>query len=173
MVLETKRLYLRNLTIHDLDDIEWLLKEEDLSFTFRKEFESDEVKDWIQENIELYPQSLGMKAIILKEDDSFIGIAGLVNKDLDNQSVLDLTCWLKKKYWKRGFALEACKGLLHQAFNVLDVEQVYSFVVLENQPSKRLAKKLGMIPSQSIVSNVFGSNVSQEVFVLKRDNYYM
>jgi len=172
MFLDTRRCYLRELSLSDLDDVEFMLKEEDFGYTFSHEFSDEDIKKWIQDNINTYEtKGLGMMAIILKEDDSFIGQAGLIKKDLDGNQVLDMICFLKKKYRKKGYGIETCKALRAYAFDQLKVDKLYSFIRDENTLAKNIAKKLDMHPIKSVNVTLYSQSLIQEVFVIDKEKY--
>ena len=85
-------------------------------------------------------------AIVLKENRKLIGTVSLRRQE--NESKLDirlLSCVINPKFWGNGYAPEAIKALLKQAFEVECIHKVlgghYSF----NQQSAALNKKLGFV----------------------------
>jgi RimJ/RimL family protein N-acetyltransferase len=49
------------------------------------------------------------------------------------------------KYWNRGFASEAARAALRFGFETLQLEEIVSFTVPGNLPSRRVMEKVGMV----------------------------
>lgn len=88
----------------------------------------------------------GIWVVEIKETQEFIGFIGLleVNMDVDFKKSTEIGWRLDKKFWKKGFAVEGAKACLNYAFNVLKMEEIYSFTALLNQPSETVMKRIGM-----------------------------
>jgi RimJ/RimL family protein N-acetyltransferase len=63
---------------------------------------------------------------------------------------LELGWTLLREHWGRGYATEAARACLAAAFAHLPVERVVALVDVDNEPSKRVAAKIGMVPLQTI-----------------------
>lgn len=81
--------------------------------------------------------------IELKENKEMIGGAGItyISK---NHKAGEIGYWLAKKYWKKGYAKEACLLLLDYGFNKLKLEKMYAKTAKPNKASWGLMKSLGM-----------------------------
>ena len=56
---------------------------------------------------------------------------------------MELEYMLKKAYWHKGFTNEGGKACLEYAFNKIGTDKVYASIRPENQPSRKVAEKLG------------------------------
>lgn len=88
----------------------------------------------------------GFYAVDWKEPQQFIGFIGL---NIPGFSSFFTPCveigWrLSKSFWNRGLATEGAKGVLHFAFNQLELKEIYSFTAVSNLPSERVMQKIGM-----------------------------
>lgn len=55
----------------------------------------------------------------------------------------ELTYWLNKNYWQRGFASQASQIIIEYAFSVLDMQRIKLAIDSKNSASLRLAQRLG------------------------------
>lgn len=81
--------------------------------------------------------------ICSKVDNVPIGYCGLVNINLKNSKAESYLGLGDKNYWGRGHASEARRLILDYAFDVLDLNKVYSYVWDENEKMKHINKKVG------------------------------
>ena len=79
-------------------------------------------------------------AVCLKKDHKIIGNL-FAEKEEDTYNV----GWnFNEKFGGKGFATEAAKGLLHYLFTKKSARRVYCYVEVDNLPSQKLCKRLGM-----------------------------
>jgi RimJ/RimL family protein N-acetyltransferase len=92
-----------------------------------------------------YESGLGGKmALILRDTQEFIGLAGLLKQEVDQQPELEIAYSLLPRYWKNGFATEAAKKCKEIAFERNLAQSLISIIQVENIPSRNVALKLGM-----------------------------
>lgn len=94
----------------------------------------------------------GLWGIILKETGELIGRAGLSNREVDGEYEVELGYMIGVKHQKRGLAEEACRAILCYASSELMIEHLNCFVHPDNEPSIRLALKLGFQYDSRMVS---------------------
>jgi RimJ/RimL family protein N-acetyltransferase len=102
----------------------------------------------------------GQFAVVRREDDRFLGRAGLLVWDRDGwrQSTLpdalepeiELGWTLAREHWGHGYATEAATAIRDWAFEDLALERLISIVHPDNRASERVAEKLGAVPVESI-----------------------
>ena len=83
----------------------------------------------------------GLWAVEEKETGSFVGCAGLWFSD--GWPELELGYWLRRDMQGRGYAVEAARASRDYAFEVVRAETLVSYIHPDNEPSKRVAEKLG------------------------------
>ena len=84
----------------------------------------------------------GFWAVIERETDELIGMAGLA--ELDEGGELELAYRFRRDRWGRGYGSEAAAAWVAQAFSVLGVAQIVAVVEPDHVVSKHILEKLGM-----------------------------
>ena len=143
-LFETNRLQLRELKTSDASDVFEYCKQVDIVNMVGMRFHTS--IDVSSKYIEHELKKRETYAIVLKDDEKLIGTVSL--RKQENDSKLDIrlvSCVLNPVYWGNGYAAEAIKILLKQAFEKESVHKVigghYSF----NKQSETLNKKLGFV----------------------------
>ena len=78
MILETKRLYLREMTQDDYGSLCKILQDEEVMYAYEHAFSDEEVQEWLDKQLARYREyGFGLWAVILKETDEMIGQCGL------------------------------------------------------------------------------------------------
>lgn len=91
MILETKRLVLREMRQSDFQDLAEILQNPKVMYAYEHDFSDNDVQIWLNRQIERYKKyGFGLWAIILKETKKMIGQAGLTMQPYKNTEVLDI-----------------------------------------------------------------------------------
>ena len=144
-IIQTKRLYLRELVPEDKDELMKVLSNPDSMQYYPHPFSEEEVEKWINWNIENYKEyKHGLWAVILKEGDVFIGDCGITMQDIGNEIVPEIGFHIIKQYCNKGYATEAAHACKNYAFDVLNYKKVFSYTTVKNIPSQRVAQKIGL-----------------------------
>lgn len=144
-ILETQRLYLRELTIADKQELMKVLSDPESMEFYPHPFSEAEVERWIRWNIENYKRyNHGLWAVIRKEGDLFIGDCGITMQDIGGETVPEIGFHIIKDYWNKGYATEAARACMDYAFKFLYYPKVFSYTTVRNVPSQKVAKKIGM-----------------------------
>lgn len=145
VILETKRLVLRTFTPDDAKMFYDLCKDpEVVKYVGEQPLKSEEqalkimTEKILQNQYEQF--GYGRWAVHIKKNGMFIGWCGLKN----DQGDIDLGYRLKKKFWNKGFATEASKGVLDYGFNTLGLDKIHAKAMKENEASIEVMKKIGM-----------------------------
>ncbi|MCI8361388.1 MAG: GNAT family N-acetyltransferase [Clostridiales bacterium] len=78
VILETRRLYLRELTEADFTDLCDMLRDEACMYAYEHAFSKEESTAWLQRQLERYKRDgIGLWAVIRKADGVFLGQCGL------------------------------------------------------------------------------------------------
>lgn len=83
----------------------------------------------------------GYWAVEEKETGKFVGSVGLWRSE--GWPELELGYWLMPEMQGRGYATEAAAASRDYAFEVLGAQTLVSYIHPENEPSKRVAERLG------------------------------
>lgn len=85
-------------------------------------------------------------AVEIKATQEMIGFLGLMTPSFEAHftPAIEIGWRLSSQHWNKGFATEGAKAVLEHAFTDLNLEEVVSFTVVNNQPSRRVMEKIGM-----------------------------
>lgn len=153
-IIETERLYLRELTLKDTDELAKVLSNPKSMEFYPHPFSKEKVEGWINWNINNYEKyGHGLWAVILKEGDIFIGDCGITMQDIGGEVVPEIGFHIIDQYCKKGYATEAAIACKKYAFKELDYPKVFSYTTLRNLPSQRVAKKMGLKVYKQFLKN--------------------
>jgi RimJ/RimL family protein N-acetyltransferase len=144
-IIETKRLFLRNLTLDDVANLSLVLSDKESMNYYPHAFSADEVKKWIERNIERYKNDgFGLWAVIRKEDNQFLGDCGITLQNIDGDTLPEIGFHIIKTFCNKGYATEAAESCKRYAIDVLGFKSVYSYSEIGNKPSQKVSSKIGM-----------------------------
>lgn len=145
-ILETPRLFLRKLTLDDVDNLLGIFADPEAMKYYPKTKDQKETEAWIQRNLESYRMyGFGFWAAILKDSREFAGECGLIHQEnVDGYDEVELGYSFLRKFWNRGLATEAAKVCLRYAFDTPGYERIVSLIDPHNIASQRVAQKIGM-----------------------------
>lgn len=144
-IIETRRLYLRPLTLKDTDDLSLVLSDEESMRYYPHAFSKEEVAGWIRRNIERYEKDgFGLYAVIRKTDDQFIGDCGITLQNIDGIVLPEIGFHIIKDFCNQGYATEAAEACKNYGLEVLKFKSIYSYSHLENKASQQVSAKIGM-----------------------------
>ena len=145
MVIETKRLILREYTLDDFDELYSLLSDPITMSHYPKPYDENGTKRWIDWCINSYKNNgFGLWVLVLKETNTFIGDCGLSMQNIDGESLPEIGYHIKKEYWRNGYAKEAASAVKEWAFANTDFETLYSYMTKDNIGSYKTAESIGM-----------------------------
>jgi len=89
---------------------------------------------------------IGRVAVVLKENNEFIGWAGLKKESNINgkHTFYDIGYRLLQKHWGNGYATEATLAYIDYGFHVLKLEKINAFAYTTNGASRRVLEKCGL-----------------------------
>lgn len=166
VVLTTNRLILRLMTHNDFDDICKIIQDVDVMYAYEHAFSDLEVKQWIDNQINRYKENgFGLWAVILKDTNELIGQCGITMQSYNDKEVMEIGYLFQKKFWRNGYATEACISCKKYAFEKLNAKEIYSIIRDTNIASQNVAKYNGMIKIDEIVK--YYHNVYMPHFIYK------
>ncbi|MBN2616178.1 MAG: GNAT family N-acetyltransferase [Bacteroidales bacterium] len=144
MVLETERLYLREMNPEDAESFYLLnLDPEVVKYTGDKPFENAEEARQFLKNYDQYKKyGFGRWAVIRKEDGAFLGWCGL--KYTPALGEVDVGFRLFRKYWNQGYATESARACVEWGLDQPEVDEIIGRAMKENTASIRVLEKIGM-----------------------------
>lgn len=145
MILETERLYLRELNQGDFNSLCKILQDEETMYAYEGAFNDTEVQEWLDRQIARYKKwGFGSWAVVLKESGEMIGQCGLTMQPWKDQELLEIGYLFQRAYWHQGYATEAAKSCKKYAFEVLKAVSVCSIIRDTNIASQNVAIRNGM-----------------------------
>lgn len=169
MILETERLYLREMNQADFNSLCSILQDEKTMYAYEGAFSDSEVQEWLDRQITRYQKwNFGLWAVILKETDEMIGQCGLTMQPWKDTEVLEIGYLFNKSYWHKGYATEAAQACKKYAFEVLKADEVYSIIRDTNIASQNVAVRNGMTVTDSWVKHYRGIDMPHDRYVVKR-----
>ena len=169
MILETQRLYLREMNQADFDSLCKILQDEETMYAYEGAFSDEEAQEWLDRQISRYRKwNFGLWAVNLKETDEMIGQCGLTMQQWKETEVLEIGYLFNRAYWHKGYATEAAKACKRYAFEVLKAEEVCSIIRDTNTASAKVAVRNGMTKTDAWTKHYKGVEMPHYRYVIRR-----
>ncbi|MBR5301937.1 MAG: GNAT family N-acetyltransferase [Clostridia bacterium] len=173
--LETKRLILRRINIHDAKDIFEYSKDREVArhVLWSAQKELSEAKDYCRFMARRYrndePSSWG---IIDKATNRLVGTIGYMDYNEDNATVevgYSLARWL----WNGGYMTEALRCVIAHTFETMDINRIEAQHELENPSSGRVMEKCGMRKEGELRQRLYnkGRYVDVALYAILKEDY--
>lgn len=160
-ILETQRLYLREMTPEDAEVAYILnLDPEVLRYTGDDPFESiEEAKTFLENYASYRTYGFGRWGMILKETGEYLGWCGLkYTPELDE---FDIGYRLMKQFWGKGYATEAAEACLEFGFTQFNMKTIVGRAIPANVASVRVLEKIGL----TFLENRFTDGTEEVIYV--------
>jgi len=143
-LLETERLYLREMMPSDLPALFKVLGDSDIMQHYPYTFDEARVRRWIDKNLERYRElGFGLWAVCLKETGEMIGDCGLTMQNIDGKICPEIGYHIRKDCQRKGYAKEACIAVRDWTFAHTGFKAVYSYMKAGNIASEKTAMSYG------------------------------
>ena len=170
MILETERLYLREMNQADFNSLCEILQDEDTMYAYEGAFNDDEVQEWLDRQISRYQKwNFGLWAVTLKETDEMIGQCGLTMQPWKETEVLEIGYLFNRLYWHKGYATEAAKACKKYAFETLKADEVCSIIRNTNIASQNVAIRNGMTVADTWTKHYRDMDMPHYRYVIQRE----
>ena len=144
MIIETERLFLREMTEGDFDALFAVLADSDIMKHYPYTFDEERVRGWIKRNKERYEIfGFGLWAVCLKESGEMIGDCGLTMQIIDGVIKPEIGYHIRKAHQRKGYAKEAAAAVRDWTFNNTPFQMIYSYMKYTNAPSAATAVSWG------------------------------
>lgn len=145
MKIETKRLFLREMTLADFDALYTVLADSDIMQHYPYTFDETRVRNWINKNIDRYRVfGFGLWAVCLQSTGKMIGDCGLTMQNIGGTILPEIGYHIAKAYQRQGYAKEAARAVRDWIFANTTFGMVYSYMKKSNIPSSATACANGM-----------------------------
>lgn len=143
MILETKRLLLREMKPDDFQALFLVLGDPETMWHYPYTFDGQHVKDWIERNMNRYRKDgFGLWAVCLKETGELIGDCGLTLQNINGEILPEIGYHIRRDCQRKGYAGEAAKAVRDWAFRNTDYSTLYSYYKYTNTFVKTKANAL-------------------------------
>ncbi len=169
MILETERLYLREMEQSDFDSLCKILKDDETMYAYEGAFNDAEVQEWLDKQFLRYDKyGFGLWAVILKKTGVMIGQCGLTMQQWKEKELLEIGYLFQRSYWHKGYATEAAKACKKYAFEVLNADEVCSIIRDTNIASQNVAIRNGMIATDTWIKHYRGVDMPHNCYVIQK-----
>ena len=144
-ILETDRLFLREMNMDDFDALYQVLADSEIMQHYPYTFDEKRVRDWIERNMNRYVKDgFGLWAVCLKDTGEMIGDCGLTLQNIEGEMLPEIGYHIRRDKQHKGYAKEAAKRVLEWAKENTDYPALYSYCKYTNLPSIKTAEAIGM-----------------------------
>lgn len=167
MVLETERLYLREMEQSDFHSLCKILQDEETMYAYEGAFSDNEAREWLDRQIARYQKwGFGLWAVVLKGSGEMIGQCGLTMQPWKEREVLEIGYLFNRAYWHKGYATEAAAACKKYAFETLGAAEVCSIIRDTNAASQKVAVRNGMAVADSWTKHYRGVDMPHDRYVV-------
>ena len=169
MIIETERLYLREMTEDDFEALNKVLADSDIMQHYPYAFDEARVRNWIQRNMERYRIfGFGLWAVCLKQTGEMIGDCGLTMQLINGQIKPEIGYHIRADKQRKGYAKEAAAAVRDWVFHNTPFNVIYSYMKHTNLPSCKTAMSWGCKQVDAYADEV---NEITKVFAISRDEW--
>lgn len=169
MVIETERLYLREMTDEDFHALYKVLADPNIMQHYPYTFDEKRVRNWIERNIERYRVfGFGLWAVCLKETDEMIGDCGLTMQLINGEIKPEIGYHISADKQRNGYAKEATIAVRDWTFNNTPFNVIYSYMKHTNEPSAKTAISYGCKQVDEFADEI---NEITKVFAISRNEW--
>lgn len=146
---ESDRLRFRKLTEKDIPSwVDFFVDNDRLRFLGIRDWsKSKEIlaEEWIRAQFKRYEEhGFGHLAVEIKESGAYIGMGGIIPRELNGKTEYEISYSLKPAFWKKGYGTEMAQQMKGFALKHIDADRFISIIEVENVDSIHVAKKNGM-----------------------------
>lgn len=175
VILETPRLFLREMTQDDYPALAAILQDEQTMYAYEGAFSDEQTQNWLDLSLTNYKEhGFGLWAVVLKSSGEMIGDCGVTWQDIEGERVPEIGYHLSRSYWHNGYATEAAAACKEHAFEKLGFNEVYTIVRDTNIASINVAIRNGMLIRKRFIKHYREVDMPHFVFSVKneRTNYH-
>ncbi|HET9275345.1 MAG TPA: GNAT family N-acetyltransferase [Gemmatimonadales bacterium] len=161
-VLTTHRLALYDLQANDLDFVAGMLADPEVTRYYARRFGRADAEVWLNRQLERYERDgHGLWLVRERATGTPVGQVGLAIQEVAGLRRPEIGWLLAREFWGRGYATEAGAATRSAAFERWAYPEVISLIRPENEPSRRVAGRLGMVATEEVEFHAFRHIVYQ------------
>ncbi len=143
--LETERLRLRPIQSEDVEPLVDLWTDPEVTRFMGGPRDGTQLKTWFEEDvIEPAPDPHDLWPVEEIATGQVIGHCGLLDKEIEGETEIELTYVFAVPAWGKGFATEIAVALRDHAFEKMGITRLIALIDPDNGASQRIAEKVGM-----------------------------
>lgn len=151
VILETKRLILRRTTEADVEPLVELWSDPKVTQYFGGPRDQQALRESFEQSaFSPFSDDYDLWPVVEKASGEVIGHSGLLDKEIEGKTEVELVYVIAPAYWGKGYATEIAEGLKEYAFSELGLDRLFALVEPTNKASERVALKIGMTYKNTI-----------------------
>jgi RimJ/RimL family protein N-acetyltransferase len=151
-MIQTERLQLRKMKETDVDLLLKIFADPLAMKYYPSTKNRAETLEWIQWTLDNYKQhGVGLWIVESKANGQFLGQCGIVPQEVDGEVEWEIGYLFVREQWGNGYATEAARACLDYGFQELQFERMISLPAANNEPSKKVARRIGMHREREII----------------------
>jgi ribosomal-protein-alanine N-acetyltransferase len=156
--LQSSRLILRPLTVSDAEPLFELFRDpQTMRFMgSRPASVEDEKRHIARQKSDLYPQGVGLRALVLRASLEVVGYCGLLPQLVEGNQEWEVTYLVQRKYWGMGLATEAVVCAVEEWKKKRSEPRLVALVHPDNIASAKVARKSGFRSEGKVLFKGFG-----------------
>lgn len=119
-------------------------------------------EQWLQRAVSDHEAGTEFSFAIQNREKQIVGVCGLTPK---NETEAEISYWIGKPFWKKGYATAAIQQLLCMAFQEKSFQRVFALSLEDNIGSKRSLEKNGFRFVENRPDDEHGCNTGKTVAV--------
>ncbi|MBN8209091.1 GNAT family N-acetyltransferase [Bacillus sp. NTK071] len=144
-VITTDRLIIREMEENDCDCLLEIFSDREAMKYYPSLKNRVETMKWIQWTMNHYKKyGFGLWIVEEKEQEKFLGQCGLVLHKIQKSVEVEIGYLFARQHWGKGYATEAAKACKAYGFEHLELPKLLSLIDPLNQPSIKVAERIGM-----------------------------
>ena len=143
--IESERLLLRNILPEDRDFIIRLWTDPEVTEYMGGPRDISRMEEGVDNNIRKpFQEEYDLWVLVEKSSGKPVGHCGLLSKDVEGISEVEVIYVISREYWGNGYATEIAGSLISYAFEEKKLESVIALIKPMNRASEKVAVKAGM-----------------------------
>ncbi len=168
-MIETKRLFLREMTMEDCEALYRVLGDRVNMQYYPHELEEAETVAWIGRNLRRYETlGFGLWAVCLRDTGEMIGDCGLTLQMINGEMLPEIGYHIRRELHRQGYAGEAARAVRDWAFAHTPFRTIYSYMNSKNLASQRTAMSYGCKKVGEFTDDRYGD---MTIYALTREEY--
>lgn len=144
-MITTERLRLREMNLDDVSSLMEIFSDPVAMEHYPETKDHDETIKWIEWNLDNYRDyGVGLWIAEDKRTNEFLGQCGIVPQKFEQEVKMEIGYLFKRSVWGNGYATEAAMAAKKYGFEEKQYPSLISLIDLENQPSIKVAERIGM-----------------------------